>query len=78
MVTKEQRTKWRELAENTVMRSGLGEYTPDEFLVLLDCVDELETKLSEIKEAIEDAQMTQNTGREADEVKAELLEYFAV
>ena len=53
--TKEQRTEWRKLAENTMMISAVGEYTPEEFTILLDAVDELEDFISFLKdEAMED------------------------
>jgi hypothetical protein len=35
------RDEWRRLAKETTMVSGLGEYTPDEFTVLLDAIDQL-------------------------------------
>lgn len=47
--SKEQRAEWRDLAINTVMTSGLGEYTPDEVLILLDAVDELEAEVERLK-----------------------------
>jgi len=42
--SKTQRDEWRQLAADTMMTSALGEYTPSEFVVLLDAVDELEAK----------------------------------
>lgn len=41
--TKEQREAWRELAKEGMV-SAVGEYTPGEFTVLLDAIDELETE----------------------------------
>lgn len=38
--------EWRYLAENTSMVSALGEYTPTEFIELLDYVEELEAKIA--------------------------------
>jgi hypothetical protein len=44
--TKEGREFWRQLGHSG-MHSGLGEYTPiTEFDILLDYIDELETKLA--------------------------------
>ncbi len=37
--------QWRVLAENTMMTSALGEYTPEEFIVLLDEVERLREEL---------------------------------
>lgn len=48
-ITKEQLKKYRELAENTAMVSALGEYTPLEFIELLDYIEELEEQLSELQ-----------------------------
>jgi hypothetical protein len=48
--TKEGRTFWRELA-NSGMRSALGEYTPYEFEILLDYIEELEEKIKQQEEA---------------------------
>lgn len=45
-ISKEQLKKYRELAENTMMISALGEYTPSEFIELLDYIEELETQLT--------------------------------
>lgn len=42
---KKQRDEWRVLAENTDMVSAIGEYTPEEFVILLDDIDELEKKI---------------------------------
>lgn len=44
--SKEKRDEWRKLAENTDMISAVGEYTPNEFMELLDAVDRLETLLN--------------------------------
>lgn len=41
MISKEKCREWRKLAENTSMVSALGEYTPSEFLELLDAYEEL-------------------------------------
>ena len=49
--TKETRQEWRTLAENTEMESALGEYTPPEFIVLLDAIDELEIEVERLKGA---------------------------
>lgn len=49
---KEQRDKWRKLAEDTMMISAVGEYTPKEFTILLDAVDVLERELAEAKAVI--------------------------
>jgi hypothetical protein len=43
------RDQWRRLAENTFMVSAVGEYTPEEFLVLLDAVDELEAEVERLR-----------------------------
>ena len=45
MIPKEQREKWRKLAVETTIVSALGGYTPEEFITLLDAVDEYENKL---------------------------------
>jgi transposase-like protein len=37
----EQLKEWRKLAEDTMMISAVGEYTPQEFTTLLDEVDRL-------------------------------------
>ncbi len=45
-IDKKTREEWRELAQ-TGMHSALGEYTPvDEFVALLDYIDELEAQLT--------------------------------
>ena len=45
MISKEQREEWRTLAENKGgMISALGEYTPPEFIELLDAYEELEAQ----------------------------------
>lgn len=53
--TKETRAEWRRLAEATVMTSAVGEYTPDEFVVLLDAVEELEAENRVLRAAVEAA-----------------------
>ena len=46
VIDKKTREEWRELAQMG-MRSALGEYTPvDEFVALLDYIDELEAQLT--------------------------------
>ncbi len=40
--------QWRKLAENTEMISAIGEYTPPEFILLLDAIDELEARLEKL------------------------------
>lgn len=49
---KHQRKIWRQQAELTQYISALGEYTPCEFIVLLDAIDELERQIEELKEKI--------------------------
>ena len=46
------RDEWRTLAENTQLTSELGEYTPEEFTILLDAVDELEDTVARLREAL--------------------------
>ena len=46
--SKEIRAEWRKLAEETMLTSALGEYTPDEFIVLLDAIDKLERRIEEL------------------------------
>jgi hypothetical protein len=41
--TKQQREEWRRLAEATTFRSAVGEYTPEEFIELLDAIDVVES-----------------------------------
>ena len=48
--TLEQRAEWRKLANETMMISSLGEYTPEEFTILLDAVDTMERELAETKQ----------------------------
>ena len=48
--TPEQRAEWRKLANKTMMISALGEYTPEEFTILLDAVDTMERELAETKQ----------------------------
>lgn len=43
-ISKEQLKKYRKLAENTAMISALSEYTPQEFIELLDYIEELEAR----------------------------------
>lgn len=46
VIDKKTRDEWRELAKQG-MHSALGEYTPvDEFVALLDYIDELEAQLT--------------------------------
>lgn len=46
VIDKKTRDEWRELAEQG-LHSALGEYTPvDEFVALLDYIDELEAQLT--------------------------------
>ncbi len=47
--SKKTRQEWRKSAENTLMISAVGEYTPDEFIMLLDAVDELENKVKQLE-----------------------------
>lgn len=49
---KAKRDEWRKLAMETVMISAVGEYTPEEFLVLLDAVDELEQQVLQLQKAL--------------------------
>lgn len=50
------RDKWRQEAANEfVMASAIGEYTPPEFVVLLDAVDELEAQRDALLMACEKA-----------------------
>ena len=46
------RDEWRRLANDTMMVSAVGEYTPTEFTVLLDAVDELERRNKLLREAL--------------------------
>lgn len=41
MIPKEKLREWRDLADDTSMVSALGEYTPPEFIELLDAYEEL-------------------------------------
>lgn len=61
----EQLKKWRQLAENTFMVSALGEYTPVEFIVLLEEVERLRAALAlagawEVERALEVAKARLN------------------
>lgn len=47
--TKQQRDAWRKLRENG-MTSAVGEYTPAEFWLLLEDVEQLERELTEERE----------------------------
>lgn len=49
---KEKRKEWRQLAENTSMISAIGKYTPEEVIILIDAVDELERQIETAKECI--------------------------
>lgn len=44
--SKETRKRWGKIATSEGMISALGEYTPVEFVALLEYIDELESKLS--------------------------------
>ena len=46
MIVRGQLEKYRELAENTQFVSRLGEFTPPEFIELLDYIAELEARLA--------------------------------
>jgi hypothetical protein len=41
--------EYRRLAEDTMMVSALGEYTPLEFTELLDYIDQLHAQIREVK-----------------------------
>ncbi len=50
--SKAERDEWRKLANETEMISAVGEYTPEEFTILLDAVDELELQVFRLREAL--------------------------
>lgn len=54
--TGQQLAEWRRLAEDTMMISAVGEYTPAEFTVLLDAVDELQVQLAALEVVQKSAQ----------------------
>lgn len=46
--------EWRRLAENTEMISAVGEYTPAEFITLLDAVESLQEDNARYEKALRD------------------------
>lgn len=50
--SKEQRAEWRKKAEDAFMTSVFGDYIPEEFLILLDAVDELERQVEGLKKRL--------------------------
>ncbi len=52
-LTEELLKQWRREAENTFMHSALGEYTPDEFLQLLDAYEAQSAELKRMSSVID-------------------------
>lgn len=52
ILTDEVLRRWRALAETTMMVSALGEYTPEEFLILLNEVERLRAENDELRKQI--------------------------
>lgn len=48
--------EWRKLAENTTMVSALGEYTPSEFVELLDYTEALIAERDALKNKLKERQ----------------------
>lgn len=60
----ETRSEWRKIANNSII-TVLGDYTPEEFIVLLDAVDLLERENAELKASIH-AAIEYANGRESE------------